>query len=65
MDALGVPPDPSEMRPAVILRNALLWLALTVLGACSNAPLPANSPAARYDDGGTAVLTGAYDFGLF
>jgi hypothetical protein len=65
MGAVGVPPDPSEMRPVVILRSALLCLALTVLGACSSAPLPAESPAARYDDGGAAVLTGAYDFGLF
>lgn len=65
MGAVGVRLDPSKMRPVVILRSALSCVALIVLGACSAAPLPADSPAARYDAGGTAVLTGAYDFGLF
>lgn len=45
----------------------IMWLfaMLLLLTSCATGPMPEDSPAARYSDGGAAAITGAYDFGLF
>ncbi|NPD68411.1 hypothetical protein HPQ61_16900 [Acetobacteraceae bacterium] len=45
----------------------IMWLLamLLLLTSCATGPMPEDSPAARYSEGGAAAITGAYDLGLF
>ena len=54
-----------QFRDPTITPTVCLLAMLLLLTSCATGTMPEDSPAARYNEGGAAAITGAYDFGLF